>query len=74
MEKNNAVRNQKVFVSLTSVLDLQERYLQIVAQAEKDYHSDKPHGNSYTVERKRAIEEVIDLLDLPINKKTLRGI
>jgi hypothetical protein len=65
--------NQKVFIPLVSVLDLQERYLQTITQAEKDYHEGiKPHGNSYTLERKRTIEEIIDLLGLPITLRSCK--
>jgi len=63
-----AVQNQKVFIPLTSVLELQERYLRVVNMVEADKRNGTPM--SISMERKRSIEEVIDLLGLPINKKS----
>jgi hypothetical protein len=69
MATDKAVQNQKVFISLTSVLDLQERYFRVVSMAQLDKQAERPV--SMCLERKRAMEEVIDLLGLPINKKTI---
>jgi hypothetical protein len=68
MAKDNAVQNQKVFVPLAAVLDLQERYLRTVSIVERDRSQNLPC--QLQIERKRSFEEVIDLLGLPINKKS----
>lgn len=63
MAKDNAVRDQKVFVRLGSVMELQEQYLRTCDDASK-----ATQGGTYgsALARKAAYENVIKMLDLPI--------
>jgi hypothetical protein len=67
MAKDASIQNQKVFVRLQSVLDLQKRYHETAK-----YHAQlKAQGGTMAesvLERKRAFEMVIDILELPIPK------
>ncbi len=60
MANDNAVRNQKVFVTLQSILELQQRY--VVA---KDLVAQLDYTEAQVV-RKRALREIIELLQLPM--------
>ena len=65
MAKDEAIRNQKVFVRLDNVMDLQRRY----ERAKTGY--DKAVGDlaqSVWKARKEAFEEVIAVLQLPMNQ------
>jgi hypothetical protein len=70
MATDKSVQNQKVFITLASVLEFQERYLRIAAQCEEEKKNNRPNG--IQIDRKRAYEDVIDLLGLPINKHGMR--
>lgn len=67
METTKAVLNQKVFVQLSAVLDLQKRYLDTVAEYKKLKEQGGTMQSAY-YERKRTMEQMIDLLGLPIQK------
>lgn len=72
MEKDAAVRNQKVMIRLASVLDIQARYARVAQQyADAKGQIITPAGKELTatyLTKKRTFEEVIDLLELPISK------
>lgn len=77
MEKD-AVPNQKAWVRLAAVLDLQKRYLQTVQEYQRvkaDEAAKKP-GDIVTTslicwsERKRTFEQIIKVLELPIEMVT----
>lgn len=59
MEKD-AIRNQKVFVSLNAVLALQREYTQYRQDA------DDPNASHCTVYTRNGLERAILLLELPI--------
>jgi hypothetical protein len=69
MEKDQSIRNQKVFIRLDKVLDLQKSYLNSIADVKKHYPS---NGNNPSLAWQRAfaqkqtLEQVIKTLDLPI--------
>jgi hypothetical protein len=69
MEKDNAVRDQKVFVRLGAVLELQRLY----SDASDKYHTANNLKTTHPADlrslraNKVAIERVIKTLDLPIN-------
>lgn len=63
MEKDNAVRNQKVFVRLDKVLALQKRYVR-TTDGEKQAATETAQATWRA--RKEAFEEIIALLELPI--------
>lgn len=65
MEKS--IQNQKVFISLSAVMEVQKRYLDTSTECRRLRERDAkdPLLNSY-VERKRTMEQLIDLLSLPI--------
>jgi hypothetical protein len=67
MDKNLAVQNQKVFVTLESVLDLQREYLRTESEIQRVRLSNAGDTLPYT-QRKRQLEQVIDILGLPITK------
>ena len=67
MEKDNAVRNQKVFIRLQSVLDLHARYNSTV----QEYARLKDQGGTMAstyLDRKRTFEQVFEMLELPYTK------
>ncbi len=66
MAKDNAVQNQKVFVSLEKVLEFQRQYLDTMAEC-KRLAANSTHCGSYA-ETRRAFERVIELFNLPIRK------
>lgn len=63
MAKDNAVQNQKVFVTLESVLDFQRVYLRMAAISDNN-----TSGMNQALHSKRVMEQMIDLLGLPIQK------
>jgi hypothetical protein len=67
MEKDNAVRNQKVFIRLQSVLDLHARY----NSTAQEYARLKEQGGtmaSSMLDRKRTFEQVFEMLEIPYTK------
>ena len=71
MEKDQAVRNQKVMIRLASVLDLQKRYMQVSAHYEATKGAITPNDRTSFATyqaQKRLFEQVIDVLELPIEK------
>lgn len=72
MEKDTAVRNQKVMIRLASVLELQSRYTRVAQQyADAKAQIPTPAGKELSatyLTMKRAFEQVIDMLELPIPK------
>lgn len=64
MAKDQAIQNQKVFVRLDNVLDLQRRF-----QRAKEWHekADSDIAKAVWKARKEAFEEVIAVLQLPMN-------
>lgn len=72
MAKDNAVRNQKVFVSLGSVLELQQRYLNVVAMAKSVKLAQDPTSYDSLITQKRTLESIISLLELPINEVQIK--
>ena len=71
MAKDDAVRNQKAFIRMSAVLELQARYHH-AAQEERIQRPDAGVSGTLTyqrvTERKRTFEQVIDMLELPIAK------
>jgi len=88
MDKNNAVRNQKVFITLDSVLELQERLRHEEAGyiAARKVWQDTPTTVGCEGEKREssrtmavwqarvdALSGVVKLFDLPIETKINRG-
>lgn len=72
MEKDTAVRNQKVMIRLEAVLTLQKRYL-AVAQALETARkaAETPSMRSATesyLNQKRQYEQIFDVLELPFER------
>lgn len=66
MEKNS-IRNQKVFVTLSAVLELQKEYQRLLALMA--YQRNRSESDPLLAERIRAYSSVINTLDLPIEVK-----
>lgn len=67
MMQDKSVRDQKVFVKLSAVLELQNAYLQALVR-----HEEKRGSGNVDVllaERVRTIGAIIKVLDLPIEIK-----
>jgi hypothetical protein len=67
MEKDNSIRNQKVFIRLQSLLDLHARY----NSTAQEYAKLKEQGGtlqSSLLDRKRTFEQVFEMLELPYTK------
>lgn len=72
MEKDSAVQNQKVFTTLRGITLLARRY-DVICNYIEEYAADnsaQPHWRG----QKDAFEFVIDVLSLPIDKRTIRKI
>ena len=69
MEKDNSVRNQKVFVRMESVFELQRQYLAAVDKYRVEKERERSGNKSdlaATHAAKRIHEQIIKTLDLPI--------
>jgi hypothetical protein len=67
MVKDSAIQNQKVFVSLKATYDLQKWYLNTAQEYARLKEQGGTMASSY-LERKRTIEQVIEMLELPMPK------
>jgi hypothetical protein len=69
MANDDAVRNQKAFIRMQAVLELQKRYLLTVQEewnTRPDVGVSPGSTNQCLQERRRTLEQVIELLELPI--------
>lgn len=64
MEKDQAVRNQKVFIRLDAVLELQRDYARAIA-SEKE-HMSRAHNDGQAGMYRKGLARAIALLELPI--------
>lgn len=67
MAKDEAIRNQKVFIRMDRVLELQRHYTFVARNAKGC--ADRPNSDGVklqAVARLQAVEKVIELLELPI--------
>lgn len=73
MAKDEAIRNQKVFVRLGAVLDLQLDYAQAVVAYGVEHNKEKEDSSLRDFYRGRvtAFQEVIKTLELPISIKNV---
>jgi hypothetical protein len=73
MAKDEAVRNQKVFVRLDGVLNLQLDYAQAVVAYGVERNKDKQDSSLRDFYRGRVVtyEEVIKTLQLPVSVKPI---
>ncbi len=67
MDKDTSIRNQKAFIRMSAVLDLQKRYLTVSNQYAERKAQGGTSAENFLIQ-KRIFEQVIDMLELPIEK------
>ena len=67
MDKDTSIRNQKAFIRMSAVLDLQKRYMNVSVEYTKRKEQGGTLADTYLTQ-KRTFEQVIDMLELPIEK------
>jgi hypothetical protein len=67
MEKNQAVQNQKVFVTLEAIVKIARRY-DVVCNGAKEQYVGSDAAKLFMIE-KRVLEFIIETMSLPIDRR-----